>query len=139
MLCVNSSLLLKMHHYPHRFLSTIKRWNWFIFGSVRSFYPWLQNGATKEENIIQIRKHHSLVNVCWNNTASKLPVCPEGRSLTCFWWQLLQWWNVTKYIYLRTVIMYNYEVLFWGISIFCYFIFPLPFWTQMLLVLHHIY
>ena len=115
--CVNSSLLLKMHHYPHCFLSTIKIWNWFIFGSVRSFYHWLQNGATKEENIIQIRKHYSLINLCWKKTAmkilSKLPVCPEGWSLTCFWWQLLQWWNVTKYIYLRTVIIYNHRYFSW--------------------------
>ncbi len=35
-----------------------------------------------------------------------------------------QWWKITKYIYLSTVLKYSFEVLvlYLSVSIFCYFI-----------------
>ncbi len=54
-------------------------------------------------------------------------LCPDLDVLTTDWvvcTGLRQWWKVTKHIYSRTVLKYNFEVLvhYLSISIFCYFI-----------------
>ncbi len=45
-----------------------------------------------------------------------------------------QWWNVSKYIYLSTVLRYNFEVLYLSSSILCNFILLLHYMSDILYV-----